>query len=151
MENVYPTEWREIMIDWYKKKKGGRAWFHRRNRTESYYDPYRVEMGSWNHLSTENIPHLGGHYTYQRFQFWLVVSRSDLMRGPITTRPIPNTLLLSASVSVLGELKLSENNTYNPSTSFSSYYVTKEEFPRFETFEKLQFSTRSRIKKSREE
>lgn len=56
------------------------------------------------------------------------------MRGPITTRPIPNTLLLSASVSVLGELKLSENNTYNPSTSFSSYYITKEEFPRFENY-----------------
>lgn len=56
------------------------------------------------------------------------------MRGPITTRPIPNTLLLSASVSVLGELKLSENNTYNPSTSFSSYYITKKEFPRFENY-----------------
>lgn len=27
----------------------------RRDDSIGYYDPYRVEMGSWNHLSTENV------------------------------------------------------------------------------------------------
>lgn len=58
----------------------------RRDDSIGYYDPYRVEMGSWNHLSTENI--LCPTLLYLA-EILILIRRSDLV-STLISRAIPN-------------------------------------------------------------
>lgn len=74
----------------------------RRDDFIGYYDPYRVEMGSWNHLSTENIlcP------TLLYLAEILILISLEIGFGVDPNKPSHTKYTVSASVSVLGGLKV---------------------------------------------